>query len=65
MYNDDLNHYINLQYNAQENDDFNNAKIFKIYQDLSYTRDTCVCVCVCVCVYTYIYIYNMYIYIYI
>ena len=24
MYNDDLNHYINLQYNAKENDDFNN-----------------------------------------
>ena len=39
MYNDDLNHYINLQYNAKENDDFNNAKILKIYQDLSNTRD--------------------------
>ena len=39
VYNDDLNHYINLQYNAKENDDYNNAKIFKIYQDLSYTRD--------------------------
>ena len=39
MYNDDLNHYINLQYNAKENDDFKNAKIFKIYQDLSNTRD--------------------------
>jgi hypothetical protein len=39
VYNDDLNHYINLQYNAKENDDFQNAKIFKIYQDLSYTRD--------------------------
>ena len=37
VYNDDLNHYINLQYNAKENDDFKNAKIFKIYQDLSYT----------------------------
>ena len=31
MYNDDLNHYINLQYNAKDNDDFKNAKIFKIY----------------------------------
>ena len=39
VYNDDLNHYINLQQNAKDNDDFKNAKIFKIYQDLSYTRD--------------------------
>ena len=39
VYNDDLNHYINLQYNAKDNDDFKSAKIFKIYQDLSYTRD--------------------------
>ena len=39
VYDDDLNHYINLQYNAKDNDDFKNAKIFKIYQDLSYTRD--------------------------
>ena len=39
VYNDDVNNYINLQYNAKENDDFKNAKIFKIYQDLSYTRD--------------------------
>ena len=28
-----------MQYNAKDNDDFKNAKIFKIYQDLSYTRD--------------------------
>ena len=39
VYNDDLNHYINLHYNAKDNDDFKSAKIFKIYQDLSYTRD--------------------------
>ena len=39
MYNDDLCTYFNLQYNAKENDDFKNAKIFKIYQDLSNTRD--------------------------
>ena len=39
VYSDDLNHYINLQQNAKDNDDFKNAKIFKIYQDLSYTRD--------------------------
>ena len=38
VYNDDLNHYINLEYNAKDKDDFKNAKIFKIYQDLSYTR---------------------------
>ena len=39
VYNDDLNNYINSQCNAKENDNFKNAKIFKIYQDLSYTRD--------------------------
>ena len=39
MYNDDLCKYLNLQYNAKENEDFKNAKIFKIYQDLSNTRD--------------------------
>ena len=39
VYNDDLNNYINLQYNAKENDNFKNDKIFKMYQDLSYTRD--------------------------
>ena len=38
-YIDDLNNYINLQYNAKENDNFKNAKIFKTYQDLSYTKD--------------------------
>ena len=39
MYNDDLCKYLNLQYDAKENDDFKNAKIFKIYEDLSNTRD--------------------------
>jgi hypothetical protein len=39
VYNDDLNNYINLQHNVKENGNFKNAKIFKIYQDLSYTRD--------------------------
>ena len=39
VYNDDVNNYTNLQDNAKENDNFKNAKIFKIYQDLSYTRD--------------------------
>jgi hypothetical protein len=39
MSNDDLCKYLNLQYDAKENDDFKNAKIFKIYEDLSNTRD--------------------------
>ena len=39
VYNDDLNNYINLKYNAKENDNFKNSKIFKIYEDLSNTRD--------------------------
>ena len=39
VYNDDLCKYLNLQYNAKENDDFKSAKIFKIYEDLSNTRD--------------------------
>jgi len=39
VYNDDLCTYLNLQYIAKENDDFKNAKIFKIYEDLFYTRD--------------------------
>jgi len=28
VYNDDLNHYINLQYNAKDNDDFKNAYVY-------------------------------------
>jgi len=39
VYNDDLCKYLNLQYNAKENDNFKNPKIFKIYEDLSNTRD--------------------------
>ena len=39
MYIDDLYKCLNLQYNAKENDDFKNAKIFKIYEDLQNTRD--------------------------
>jgi len=39
VYNDDLNNYINLKYNAKENDNFKNGKIFKIYQDLPNTKD--------------------------
>jgi hypothetical protein len=30
---------VKLQYDAKENDEFKNAKIFKIYEDLSNTRD--------------------------
>jgi hypothetical protein len=77
VYND-LNNYINLQHNAKENDNLKNAKIFKIYQDLSYTRDvvyigsTCDTLSKCMSnfnttyihIYTYTYIY-IYIYIYI
>ena len=39
MVDDDLFKYFNLKYDAKENDDFKNAKIFKIYEDLSNTRD--------------------------
>ena len=53
VYNDDLNHYINLQYNAKENDDFNNAKILKIYQDLSIHTYVCIQI---ICIYIYRYI---------
>ena len=36
---DDLCKYFNLKYDAKKNEDFENAKIFKIYEDLSNTRD--------------------------
>ena len=39
MYDDDFCKYLHLKYDAKENDDFKNAKIFKIYEDLSNTRD--------------------------
>jgi hypothetical protein len=40
VYDDDFCKYLKLQYDAnKENDDFKNAKIFKIYEDLSNTRD--------------------------
>ena len=39
MYNDDLCKYFKLMYDAKENDDCKNAKIFKIQEDLSTTRD--------------------------
>ena len=39
MFNDDLCKYLDLMYDAKENDDFKNAQIFKIYEDLSNTRD--------------------------
>ena len=39
MYDDDLCKYFKWMYDAKENDDFKNAKISKIYEDLSNTRD--------------------------
>jgi hypothetical protein len=33
MYDDDLCKCLNLMYDAKENDDFKNAKTFKIYED--------------------------------
>ena len=33
MYDDDICKYLNLMYDAKENDDFKNAKTFKIYED--------------------------------
>ena len=36
---DDFCKFLKLQYDAKENDEFKNAKIFKIYEDLSNTRD--------------------------
>ena len=39
MYDDDFCKYSKLQYDAKENDDFKNAKIFKIYEGLTNTRD--------------------------
>ena len=44
MYNDDFCKYLKLDYNAQENDDYKNAKIFKIYsntKDFVYIGRTC------------------------
>ena len=38
MYDDDFSKYFKLMYDAKENDDFKNAKIFKIYEDLSNTE---------------------------
>jgi hypothetical protein len=35
MYDDDLCKYFKWMYDARENDDFKNAKISKIYEDLS------------------------------
>ena len=47
VYNDDLNNYINLKYNAKENDNFKNGKIFKIYQGLPNTKDVVYIGCTC------------------
>jgi len=47
VYNDDLNNYINLKYNAKENDNFKNGKIFKN----TYVCNTYVCVYIYICMY--------------
>jgi len=39
VYNDDLCKYLNLQYNAKENDDFKNSKIFR-FTKISQTQKT-------------------------
>jgi hypothetical protein len=39
VYDDDFCKYLKLQYDAKENDDFKNAKIFKIHEILSNTKD--------------------------
>jgi hypothetical protein len=38
VYNDDLNHYVNLQYNAKENDDFKMQKYSK-YIKISHIQE--------------------------
>jgi hypothetical protein len=39
MYDDDFCKYFKLMHDANKNDDFKNAKIFKIFEDLLHTRD--------------------------
>ena len=39
MYDDDFCKYLNLQCDAKEKNDFKHAKIFKIYENLTNTRD--------------------------
>jgi hypothetical protein len=61
MYNDDICKYLNLQYNAKENDDLKNVKIrmyvyiYTYVYIYIYACDMCiyiyVCVCLCVCIY--------------
>ena len=68
MYNDDICKYLNLQYNAKENDDLKNVKIrmyVYIYTYVCIYIYICVwyvyiyiCMCVSVCMYIYRYIGN-------
>jgi hypothetical protein len=44
VYNDDLNNYINLKYNAKENDNFKNAKIFKYTKTYQILKMSCILV---------------------
>jgi hypothetical protein len=39
VYDDDFCKYLNLQCDAKEKNDFKHAKIFKIYENLTNTRD--------------------------
>ena len=39
VYDDDFGKYFKFMYDAKENDDFKNAKKFKVCEDLSNTRD--------------------------
>ena len=44
MFDDDFCKFLKVQYDAKENDDFKNAKIFKIYEntrDVVYIGSTC------------------------
>ena len=56
---------LKLQNDVKENDDFKNAKIYKIYQDLNNTRDV---IRVYVCMYAYMHAcmhIRMYVYTYV
>jgi hypothetical protein len=39
VYNDDLNHYINLQYNAKDNDDFKLMQKYSKYIKISHIQE--------------------------
>jgi hypothetical protein len=57
VFDDDFCKFLKLQYDATENDDFKNAKIFKIYEDLSNTRDVVYFGSTCDTLYVLMYVY--------